>query len=53
MPTDNIFYCQFQCYRPLGWASGIAVGPDGNAWVVNSAGFIYRYTGSYFVNVPG
>ena len=31
----------------------IAVGPDGNSWVVNSEGSIWRYDGRQFNKLPG
>jgi streptogramin lyase len=31
----------------------IDVGPDGNAWGVNSAGSIYRWDGAKWHNIPG
>ena len=31
----------------------IAVGPDGNAWVVNNAGSIFRFDGFMFQKLPG
>ena len=36
-----------------GGAARIAVGPKGNAWVVNSAGEIFRHDGSSWIHIPG
>ena len=36
-----------------GGAVRIAVGPDGNAWVVDNAGFIYCFDGFMFQKLPG
>jgi subtilase family serine protease len=38
--------------RP-GGATGIAVGPNGNPWVVNNVGQIFQWNGSGWIRMPG
>jgi hypothetical protein len=44
---------QFPSRIPYAGAVRIHVGPDGNAWVVNSSGQIRRYDGADWTLMPG